>query len=61
MLMATAHIIALFLSEFMKMWDKYYIQVHCDISDEDAYRTAQETYNLCNVMIESLNTTRYRG
>lgn len=61
MLMATAHIIALFLSEFMKMWDKYYIQVHCDMSDEDAYRTAQETYNLCNVMIESLNTTRYRG
>lgn len=61
MLMSTAHIIALFLSEFLEIWDKYCIQVHCDMSNETAYRMALEKYNLCNVMIERLNTTRYRS
>lgn len=61
MLMATAHIIALFLSEFLEVWDKYYIQAQCDKTNEIAYKMAQAQYGLCNVMVERLNNTRYHA
>lgn len=59
MMMSAAHIIAMFLSQFLSVWEKHYIASFCDPSDKEKYATAKKKYGLCNVMIERVNNSRF--
>lgn len=62
MLMATAHVIVLYFSKLLYIWDKYYVQYGYDKDENLAlYEENKIKRNLCRVMIDSVKNTRYQG
>ena len=58
MMMATAHIIAIFLKDFLSVWDQYYVQYDCNVLKNPENKKER---NLCQVMIRRVKNTRYTG
>lgn len=62
MMMATAHIIAIFLKEFLAVWDQYYVQYDCNVlKNPEKEQVFEKERNLCQVMIQRVKNTRYTG
>lgn len=62
MMMAAAHIIAIFLKEFLLVWDNYYVRYDQDVlNSSENYETFKKERNLCQVMIQRVKNTRYTG
>lgn len=62
MMMAAAHIIAIFLKEFLSVWDEYYVRYDLNVSNSPGeYETFKKERNLCQVMIRRVKNTRYTG
>lgn len=61
-MMATAHIIAIFLKDFLSVWDQYYVQYDCNVlKNPEKDQAFKKERNLCQVMIRRVKNTRYTG
>lgn len=60
MLMTTAHIIGLYLQDFLDVWNNYYIAPQVEVlTSEKAKTTRKGELNLCAEMVDEINSTRY--
>lgn len=58
MMMATAHIIALFMERFLEVWNEFYVENAYSIGQDSDNAKAKEAYGLCQTMVERIRKSR---
>lgn len=58
MMMATAHIIALFMERFLEVWNEYYVENAYSIGWHSENAKNKEAYGLCQTMVERIRKSR---